>query len=238
MAPEIARPTLSEQPWFTEFLEARGFRKTAPATFGNGRATIVVTGNLLEAIPGDGSRPWRSKLREPSPDSIRAMLSVVLDAPSFQSQTEFDRRDALRTSAEQALHLITNTIRESPDSHSGLQLRQFVWSLFNSHHVVNLWNLKDVLDSRHNAAVTQILSAWMQGALSDNALRHALKVSGEMDRWDASSIRDSDCERLVNVNMAVNQILSSIPPGSLSTRLTQASAVLRIVLDDAQKAVP
>lgn len=231
MAPEIARQPLSEQPWFSEFLSTRGFQKTAPATFSNGRATVRIEGQVLHAIPGDGGRAWRSEIRDSPPGAIRALLAVVLDAPGFLSQVETDRRSARRASAEQALQLISDTIRESPETHSGRHLRQFVWSLFNFHHVTNLWRLKDVLDSRHNDAVTAVFTGWMQGAVSDDALRRTLKDSGEMDRWDTASFYGPERQHLVAAMDTVSQVLTSSPPGESASHLTQVVASLGQALE-------
>lgn len=64
MAPEIARPPLTEQPWLKEFLETRGFERTVPASFTNDRATVRLGGNVLVAIPGDGTKAWRTELKD------------------------------------------------------------------------------------------------------------------------------------------------------------------------------
>lgn len=49
---------------------------------------------------------------------------------------------------------------------------------------------------RRNAAVVEVLTAWMQGHVSEDAHRHALTVSGELDRWDAVTLGAKDRERL------------------------------------------
>ena len=42
---------------------------------------------------------------------------------------------------EQALNQIAQCIRDCPDTGGGVQLRRFLWSLYNQHHLVNLWTL-------------------------------------------------------------------------------------------------
>ena len=103
MAPEIARPPLAEQTWFVDFLQERGFDRCAPATFTNGRATVRVEGSVLFAIPGDGSKQWRSELNEAPPGAIRQLLSVVLAAPSFLSQIDLDHKAETQRTTEAAL---------------------------------------------------------------------------------------------------------------------------------------
>ena len=96
---------------------------------------------------------------------------------------------------------------------------------------MNLWRLKDVLDHRHNAAVVEVLTAWMQGHVSENALRHALTVSGEMDRWDAATLGPKDRERLDDALNAVTDLLNTVPPGRPILELTRANGLLRQVVD-------
>lgn len=231
MAPEIARPPLAEQSWFAEFLADRGFQRSAPGAFTNGRATVRVEGSVLYAIPGDGSKQWRSELREAPPGAIRQLLTVVLAAPSFLSQSELDQRAARQRTAEEALQNIATSIRENPDTHSGQHLRRFVWSIWNGHHALNLWRMKDVLDSQHNSWVTEVFTAWMQGFVSETAIRTALFDSGEMDRWDTVRLRAPEQRRVADALDAVTDLINATPPGAPSRELTRANGLLRQVLD-------
>ena len=43
-------------------------------------------------------------------------------------------------SCHHAIELIAVRIRSSPDTSGGVQLRRFLWSLYNMHHMVNLWD--------------------------------------------------------------------------------------------------
>ena len=60
---------------------------------------------------------------------------------------------------------------------------------------VNLWLMKDVLDSRHNAAVVEVFTTWMQGHVSEDVLRRVLTDSGELDRWNVVKLGAKDRER-------------------------------------------
>ncbi len=238
MAPEIARLSLADQPWFKEFLGDRGFQRSAPGTFTNGRATVRVEGSILYAIPGDGSKPWRSDLNEAPTEAIRQLLKVVLAAPAFLSQGELDHRATLQHAAEEALQNIATSIREHPDTHSGQHLRRFVWSIWNGHHALNLWRMKDVLDSQHNGWATEVFTAWMQGFVSETAIRTALLDAGEMDRWDSVRLRVPEQRRVADALDAVTDLINTTPPGAPSRELTQANGLLRQVLDllrDAKK---
>ena len=232
MAQELAPPSLADQPWFAEFLESRGFQKTAPSTFSNGRASVRVDGATLYAVPGDdGKKVWRTEVKETPPQAIRQLLAVVLSAPSFLSQAELDHRSARQRVAEEALGKIASTIRENPDSPAGQQLRRFVWSIFNQHHAVNLWRMNDELSSQQKGWVAVVTTAWMDGQVPVDAIRSALTDSGEMDRWDTVRLRAPEQRRLVDAIDAVSDILKSTPPGGVSPAITRADGLLREVLD-------
>ncbi len=238
MAPELARPQLTEQPWLKELLENHGFQRTAPATFTNGRATVRVEGSVLHAIPGDGSKAWRSELKEAPPEAIRQLLAVVLAAPSFLSQAELDRRTTRQRTAEEALQNLANSIRENPDTHSGQHLRRFVWSTFNGNHALNLWRMKDVLETQHNEWVTEVFTAWMQGLVPEATIRRALFDSGEMDRWDTVRFRAPEQKRLVEAFDAVSDLLNAVPPSAPVPQWTRANGLLRQALDCLRQADP
>lgn len=231
MATHLARPSLADQPWLRDFLDAKGFRRTAPATFDNGRATLRFTGTDLLATPAGGGKPRRSELRNASPEGIRAVLEAFLSIPSFKSAAEIQRREDRRQAAQAALAVLTDAIAQHSDTHSGVHLRRFLWSLYNGHHALNLWRLKDVLDSRHNAAVVEVFTAWMQGHVTEDALRHALTSSGEMDRWDTVTLGPKDRERLDDALSAVTDLLITVPPGHPSVELTRAHGLLDQVVD-------
>jgi hypothetical protein len=231
MAPEISRPTQIEQPWLREFLETRGFERTAPASFTNGRATVRLEGNALIAIPGDSTKAWRTDLKDVQPEAICYLLTHVLAAPSFQSQAELDRRATRQRTAEEALQNLATSICDNPDTHGGQHLRRFVWSIFNGNHALNLWRMKDVLDPQQNKWVTEVFTAWMQGFVPEASIRSALFESGEMDRWDTVRLRAPEQKRLVEAFDAVTDLLNSTPPGEPVPQLTRANGLLRQVVD-------
>jgi hypothetical protein len=236
MAPELSRPKLVDQPWLSEFLTGKGFNRTSPASFGNGRATLEFDGSTLVAIPGDGTKAWRSDLKEVPGEAIRAMLDTFLNAPSFLPQAELDRRAGRQHAAELSLQTITGNIRDFPETHSGQQLRRFLWSLYNGYHVVNLWKLKGVLDGQNNRAVTEVLSAWMEGQVPESSLRRALTDSGEMARWDSVQLTAPEQRRVEEAREAVNNVLRSTPPGNPQTHLAKADGLLEEVLDHLRQA--
>ena len=99
---EFARPRLADQPWFSDLLEMHGFRRSATDAFTNGRATLRLTGSVIQAMPGDGSRAWRTDIGEASPETVRQLLATVLAAPAFLAQADLDRRSARRQGTDLA----------------------------------------------------------------------------------------------------------------------------------------
>ncbi|MBX3734014.1 MAG: hypothetical protein KF791_15675 [Verrucomicrobiae bacterium] len=231
MSGDIAHPPIAEQSWFREILEAHGFERTGPGEYSNGRASLRITGSRLTAIPAEGGRPWRSDLTGAQPEAVRTLLSAVLAAPSFQSAAHMEAAAVARSKAEVALSQTADTIARDPDTHSAVHLRRFLCSLYNGHHPVSLWRLKDVLDSHHNAAVVEVFTAWMQGHVPEAALRRALTASGEMDRWDTVKLGAKDRERLGDALGAVTDLVNTVSPGRPTFELTRANGLLRQVVD-------
>ncbi len=71
----------------------------------------------------------------------------------------------------------------------------------------------------------------MQGHVSENALRHALTLSGEMDRWDAVTLGAKDRERLDDALNAVTDLVYTVPPSRPIPELTWANGLLRQLAD-------
>ena len=223
------RATLADHPAIRECLESHGFRGTSANRFSNGRAAVRFEGSNLVAEPGDGSRTWRSDLGAAPPEAVVELLNVVLSMTPFLSQTELDRRAERTYVARIALDRIVEVLREGPETHSGRELRRFLWSLFNGHHVLNLWRLRDELDPQRNAWVTEVFTAWMHGDVEDDSLRRALEDSGEMERWDAVRLRTAERGRLDGALHALDEILRSTAPGPAHAALTRARGLLRQV---------
>lgn len=236
MAFESMHAMLADHPRIRECLEKHGFQRATSSEFSNGRAQVRFERDRMVAEPGDGSRAWISNLTRVPPEAVVETLNVVLAAQPFLSQQELDRRFERTHTAKIALDRIVEVIREAPDTHSGRELRRFLWSLFNPHHVVNLWSLKCVLDSRANAWVTEVFTAWMDGCISEEALRRALTDSGEMDRWDAVRLPSTDHRRLTDAIDAVNELLTKTAPGAQVSQLSHANAQLREALESLKRA--
>ena len=93
-----------------------------------------------------------------------------------------------------------------------------------------------ILDGQNNRAVTEVLSAWMEGQVPESSLRRALTDSGEMARWDSVHLTAPEQRRVEEAQEAVNNVLRSTPPGNPQTHLAKADGLLREVLDHLRQA--
>lgn len=218
---------LAEHPTVREALERHGFQKLSPNTFSNGRATVRFEGPMMIALPGDGSRTWQSNVASAPPEVVVGLLDTILAIPSFFSQGELDRRVERAHAAKMALDRIVDVIRETPETHGSPELRRFLWSLFNGHHVLNLWRLRQELDSQRGTWVTEVFTAWMQGLVPDGFLRRALRDSAEMERWNTARLSPAEQRGLDNAAAAVCEVLRTTPPGPAHSALTRARDLLR-----------
>lgn len=181
MTPALSRPNLADHALIRECLKAHGFEPIGRSRFSNGRATVDFEGTRLVAIPGDGSRTWRSEVGAVPAEALVALLNGFLATPPFLSQREIDRRLERMHAAKIALDRIVEFIREAPDASPSRELRRFLWSLFNGHHLINLWRLRHALDHHQSGWVTEVFTACMNGHVSEEFIRRALADSGEME---------------------------------------------------------
>jgi hypothetical protein len=231
MNPEQAHRPEPKHDWIPQWLAERGFQPTAPGTYSNGRAQFQILANQLTALPGNGTVAWHGDVTQADTATLRFVLQTLIDSPGFQSEGQLARQTARREQAAAALHLVTTTITEDPDSHSSVHLRRFLWSIYNGHHAMSLWRLRDNLDARHQGAATILFAAWMQGDLPDDTLRQALTDSGEMDRWDEFRLNPAQKELFTTATNTVTQLLATLPPSGLYPDITRANALLRQVVD-------
>ena len=87
----------------------------------------------------------------------------------------------------EALETITDYLKTGWSTGGGRRLRQFVWSLWNSFHLINLYDLSSGLDGRLTDAVIVVFNAAMVDALSEDQKRRVLNESGELARWEQAS---------------------------------------------------
>ncbi len=226
MQPEMPRQSLADQPWFVEFLAAKGFAKSSPTTFIRGAASLSVDGMLLSADPGNGERGWSTDFGNAGRSSVQLMLEQILKMRPFLTEADLAQEQTARQSLERALTGIANTIKDGPDTGSGVQLRRFLWSLYNQHHLVNLWRLVSVLDSTRSAWVAEVCSGALVGALKEEDIKRALLVAGEIQRWDALRPSDEQAEQIDTAVGKVDELLKAMPPSASHTQLKRAREAL------------
>lgn len=109
----------------------------------------------------------------------------ALDAMEASNKKTAERKGSVNLGeVADALNRIVRCLKEH-DTGSTAQLKRFLWSLWNGHHQVNLYNLGRVLDDDNSDAVATVFNAYMKGLLSEDLLGKALRLSGEMGRWEA-----------------------------------------------------
>ncbi len=75
---EDLHPPLTDQSWFVEFLDAQGFTRTSPSTFGNGITSLNVVGTEFSADPGAGNGSWKFDLADIDPTTIKKIVLSLL----------------------------------------------------------------------------------------------------------------------------------------------------------------
>jgi hypothetical protein len=226
MEPEQSRQPLADQPWFQDFLADKGFIRSSPSTFARGASSLTIDGTKLHADPGNGERGWSTDFGNAGRSSVQLMLEQILKMRPFRPESDVAQEQADRQNLERALTGIANTIKDGPDTGSGVQLRRFLWSIYNQHHLVNLWRLVSVLDSTRSAWVAEVCSGALVGALKEDDIKRALLVAGEIQRWDALRPSGEQAGQIDAAVGKVDELLKAMPPSVSHTQLKRAREAL------------
>lgn len=117
----------------------------------------------------------------PTPEEEQATVKMF----AREMQRSQERRDAVSLEKlNEALKTVSDYLKTGWGTGGGRRLRQFVWSLWNGYHLLNLYDLSSGLDGRLTEAVIVIFHAAMVDALSEDQKRRVLKESGEFARWE------------------------------------------------------
>ncbi|MCZ7637685.1 MAG: hypothetical protein M5U12_17595 [Verrucomicrobia bacterium] len=219
MQPELPRVPLADQPWFVDLLAGKGFYRSSPTTFTNGRASIQVAGTKFVADPGTGDKSWNSDLAEATPETIKLILQQILKTRPFLTEADLTEERADKQRIERALMGIAATIKEGPGTGSGVQLRRFLWALYNQHHLVNLWRMTAVLDSKRAGWVSEAFAGALVGSLKEDDTKRALLAAGEMERWDQVRPDTETLEKLDEAERIVSDLVRRTPPSHAHTEL-------------------
>ncbi len=96
----------------------------------------------------------------------------------------------------EALETISDYLKTGWSTGGGRRLRQFIWSLWNGYHLINLYDLSSALDGRLTDAVIVVFNAEMVNALSEDQKRRVLKESGEFSRWEQARAKIPEDEEV------------------------------------------
>ncbi len=96
----------------------------------------------------------------------------------------------------EALETITDYLKTGWSTGGGRRLRQFIWSLWNGYHLINLYDLSSALDARLTDAVIVVFNAEMVNALSEDQKRRVMKESGELTRWEQARAETPEDEEV------------------------------------------
>lgn len=236
MNPEMPRESLADQPWFVDFLAANGFAKSSPTTFIREQASLEVEGTELHADPGNGEKGWSTDFGDANPASVKAVLEQILKMRPFLSSVDLAQERIEKQSLERALAGIAATIKDGPDTGSGVQLRRFLWSLYNGHHLINLWKMTCVLDGTRGGWVSEVCAGAFVGALKEDDIKRALLVAGEMQRWDDVEPSDDHKRQIQEAIEKVEDVLKTLPPSRSHTELDAVRKSLWEAKDALRKA--
>lgn len=107
-------------------------------------------------------------------------------------------KEAAKVGLDEALTTITEAIRQHWGTGGGRRLRQIVWSLWNGHTLVPLWDVLGGLDYQLGRAVAKLIEAKLMGALDrDEILRRVLTESGEFARYDEAASDTPEDEEVI-----------------------------------------
>jgi len=102
------------------------------------------------------------------------------------------RRESVRPDElSKALDAITDYLASGWSTGGGRRLRQFVWSLWNGFHLINLYDLSSGLDGKLTDAVIVVFRAAMVDAFTEDQKRRVLQRSKGVCAMGGSARRDT-----------------------------------------------
>jgi hypothetical protein len=137
------------------------------------------------------------------------------------SRRKYVSEEIITPIRNESLDRLATFIKENPDTSGGVQLRRFLWSLYNMHHVVNLWNLASRLSGEPARCVSDVLESALNGDLSEDQIKVALTSSGEMERWEETFAGSEVVEHLEESKRALCAALRRLSPCYEHTELTR-----------------
>ena len=136
-----------------------------------------------------------------------------------------------------AITAIADIVRDSPDTSGGVQLRRFLWSLYNMHHMVNLWDFASRVGGELAEPVSEIIRAALAGELREEDVKQGLLLAGEMERWDSKAPSGDVLEYLEDAERALISAVRRIPPCQEHTELVRLVGNLAKLRSELRSAV-
>ena len=215
----LSQTTLANQPWLVELLTAQGFAKSLPNTFTNGNALIRIDGTLFTADPGAGDSTYQVNFREADRQTVTCMVQQILKMRPFLTDAELGEERTGKKRLDRALAAIALTIQEGPDTGGGVELRRFLWSLYNTHHLVNLSRLTAALDDQRAGWVAEVFAGALAGLVKERDVKCALQTAGEMERGDTAPSEGRVSAELQRIEHNVADLARTIPLSRVHTVL-------------------
>ena len=123
---------------------------------------------------------------------------AALDVFALEMRCVKERRESVPPEKlRNALETISDYLKTGWSTGGGRRLRQFVWSLWNGFHLINLFDLSTGLDGRLTDAVIVVFNAAMVDALSEEQKRRVLKEPGEFARWEQARAETPEDEEVL-----------------------------------------
>jgi hypothetical protein len=107
------------------------------------------------------------------------------------------RRSVSQDDVENAISALAAVLRTSSDTGGGRRLQQFVWSLWNRDHLVNLYDLASYPVASLTESVIVLFRAAMVGVLTETQKRRLLADSGELIRWERAREQTPEDEEVL-----------------------------------------
>lgn len=140
-------------------------------------------------MPGNGPI-----IRIPTDEEEQA----VLDEFTREMRRAQERKESVSPEKlQEALKTITDYLATGWSTGGGRRLRQFIWSLWNGHHLINLYDLSSGLDGKLTDAVIVLFHAAMVDLLTEDQKRRVLKESGEFARWEQARAETPEDEEVL-----------------------------------------
>lgn len=132
---------------------------------------------------------------------------------------------------EQAISKLALLIKDCPDTSGGVQLRKFLWSLYNMHHVLNLWTFASRIGDDLAEPVAEIIRAALAGELREDDVKRGLLIAGEFPRWDSTTPETESVTRVEEAIQALSAALFRTAPCYEHTELQKILNRLEAVRD-------